>query len=98
MGRQLHRADALAALELAERHPGPIPLLITDVVMPGLGGRELAQRLTAKRPEIKVLYMSGYTDDAVILHGVLTADMPFLEKPFTPGGLARKVREVLDRK
>jgi two-component system cell cycle sensor histidine kinase/response regulator CckA len=94
----LEAPDGLAALELAERHRGPIPLLITDVVMPGLGGRELARRLTEKRPDTKVLYMSGYTDDAVILHGVLTADMPFLEKPFTPGGLARKVREVLDRK
>jgi hypothetical protein len=95
--RVLEAADALAALEVEKQHPEAIQLLITDVVMPGLGGRELAERLTARRPGIRVLYMSGYTDDAVILHGVLTADMPFLEKPFTPGGLARKVREVLDR-
>jgi two-component system, cell cycle sensor histidine kinase and response regulator CckA len=86
----------LAAMEVAERHQGPIHLLMTDVVMPGVGGREIAQQLSALRPDIRVLYMSGYTDDAVIVHGVLTADMPFLEKPFTAASLARKVRAVLD--
>lgn len=93
----LQALDGLAALELSKGHPGPIHLLVTDVVMPGLNGSELARRLTAQRPELKVLYMSGYTDDAVALYGVLTADMPLLEKPFTGSGLARRVREVLDR-
>jgi len=85
------------ALEIAERHPAPIPLLITDVVMPGMSGSDLATHLAASHPETRVLYMSGYTDDAVVLHGVLAADMAFLQKPFTAEVLARKVREVLDR-
>jgi CheY-like chemotaxis protein len=94
----LQAQHGLAAMEVAERHPGPIHLLLTDVVMPGMGGPEVARQLTARRPDMKVLYMSGYTDDAVVVHGVRTVDMPFLEKPFTAEGLARKVREVLDRK
>jgi hypothetical protein len=85
------------ALEIIERHASPIHLLMTDVIMPGLSGRELARRVTASRPEMKVLYMSGYTDDAVVLHGVLAADVAFLQKPFTAEALARKVREVLDQ-
>jgi hypothetical protein len=85
------------ALEICERHRGFIHLLITDVVMPGMGGRELAERLQASRPEMRTLYMSGYTDDAVVLHGVLAEDMAFLQKPFTAEALARTVREVLDR-
>jgi two-component system cell cycle sensor histidine kinase/response regulator CckA len=94
----LQAHHGLAAMEVAERHAGPIHLLLTDVVMPGMGGPEVARQLVARRPEMKVLYMSGYTDDAVVVHGVRTVDMPFLEKPFTAEGLARKVREVLDRK
>ena len=92
----LEAAHGAAALDLSEGHGGAIQLLITDVVMPGLTGSELAQRLTADRPEMKVLFMSGYTDDAVILRGVLTKEMPFVQKPFTIAQLARKVREVLD--
>jgi len=85
------------ALEIAERHGGCLQLLMTDVVMPGMSGRELAERLRARRPDVRILYMSGYTDDAVVLHGVLAADMAFLQKPFTADALARTVREVLDR-
>jgi nitrogen-specific signal transduction histidine kinase/ActR/RegA family two-component response regulator len=84
------------ALEVSRAHPGVIHLLVTDVVMPQMSGRELAQRLATLRPELKVLYMSGYTDDAIVRHGVLAAGIAFLSKPFTPDALALKVREVLD--
>jgi PAS domain S-box-containing protein len=84
------------AVEIARRHAGPIHLMVTDVVMPQMSGRELAQRLAAVRPDMKVLYMSGYTDDAIVRHGVLEAGTAFLSKPFTPDALAAKVREVLD--
>ena len=84
------------ALTLAHSRPGPIHLLLTDVVMPGMSGRELAERFTAKRPEVKVLYMSGYTDDAVVRHGVLRPGTAYLQKPFTPETLGHKVREALD--
>ena len=84
------------ALEISDRHQGPIHLMVTDVVMPQMSGRELAQRLQPIRPDMRVLYMSGYTDDAIVRHGVLGAGMAFLSKPFTPDALALKVREVLD--
>jgi response regulator RpfG family c-di-GMP phosphodiesterase len=83
------------AIEISERHRGPIHLMVTDVVMPQMSGRELAQRLLPVRPDMRVLYMSGYTDDAIVRHGVLGAGMAFLSKPFTPDALAVKVREVL---
>jgi CheY-like chemotaxis protein len=92
----LEAAHGAAALHLSERHQGKISLLITDVVMPGLTGSELAVRLTAERADMKVLFMSGYTDDAVVLRGVLTKQMPFVQKPFTILQLARRVRAVLD--
>ena len=84
------------ALKISEELEGPIQLLITDVVMPGMNGRELAERLQSLRPEMKVLYMSGYTDDAIARHGVLEPGVNFIDKPFVPESLARKVREVLD--
>jgi len=83
------------ALQLAERHTGPIHLLVTDVVMPGMSGRELARQLVTKRAGTKVLFLSGYADDAVARHGVLEPGTAFMQKPFTPSALARRVREVL---
>jgi len=84
------------ALQLLERHPGRVDLLMTDVVMPGMSGRDLADRVAERRPGIKVLYLSGYTDDAIVRHGVLEPGIAFLQKPFSADALARKVREVLD--
>jgi two-component system, cell cycle sensor histidine kinase and response regulator CckA len=87
--------DGHTALELAAMHAGQIHLLMTDVVMPGIGGHELAERVMKLRPEIKVLYMSGYTDQAVTQHGVLGQDAALLQKPFTLAALASKLREIL---
>jgi CheY-like chemotaxis protein len=84
------------ALSIAASHAGPIHLLLTDVVMPEMGGAELASRLSQRLPRLAVLYMSGYTDDAIIRHGVLQDGVPFIQKPFTAEGLLRRVREVLD--
>ncbi len=84
------------AERVAGQHDGPIHLLMTDVVLPGLNGREVARRLEATRPGIRVLYLSGYTDDAIVHHGVLEPGVAFLQKPFSPTVLGRKVREVLD--
>jgi len=86
-------ADALVT---CRQHEGPIHLLLTDVVMPQMSGPELADRLQIMRPETRVLYMSGYTGDAIVHYGVLERGVPLVEKPFTPDLLARKVREVLD--
>jgi len=94
----LEAPDGDAALHLAQRHHGPIHLLLTDVVMPRVGGRELAERLRVDRPDTRVLYTSGYTDDSVVRHGILEGGVAYLQKPFSPQGLARKVREVLDRR
>ena len=94
--RVLEAADGEEALRVAAGHDEPIHLLITDVVMPGAGGRATAERLTEQYPGIRVIYLSGYTDDAVIRHGVLREGVDFIQKPFTPAALARKVRGVLD--
>ncbi len=84
------------ALELAALHSGPIHLLMTDVVMPGISGRELSARVKAIRPEIRVLFMSGYTDQAVVHHGILETDAVLLQKPFTVAALAAKLRDILN--
>jgi two-component system, cell cycle sensor histidine kinase and response regulator CckA len=92
----LEAANGVDALRLAAEHAGPIDLLVSDVVMPCMGGRELANRLTAIRPGLKVPFLSGHTDDAVVRHGILAADVAFLQKPFTPASLAAKVRDVIE--
>src|SRR5205807_5601480 len=84
------------ALEIVAQHPSKIHLMITDVVMPGMNGRELAQHARARRSYLKVLYVSGYTGEAVLQHRLLEPGVAFLQKPFTPDVLARKTREVLD--
>jgi PAS domain S-box-containing protein len=88
--------NAGEAILLCEKHPGPIHLLVTDVVMPQMSGPELAKRLASTRAAMKVLCMSGYTDDSIVRHGVLESGMAFLQKPFTPESLTRKAREILD--
>ena len=92
----LEAADGKSALDEAAGHEGPIHLLITDVIMPEMSGRQLAERLKDRRPELKVLFVSGYADDAIVRHGILEPGIAFLQKPFSPESLARKVREVLD--
>jgi CheY-like chemotaxis protein len=92
----LASGSPLEAIRIADQHKGALPLLITDVVMPGLSGPALAERVTAARPETRVLYTSGYTDDAIYPHGKLGPNCAFLEKPFTRDDLMRKVRELLD--
>jgi two-component system, cell cycle sensor histidine kinase and response regulator CckA len=94
--RVLVARHAAEALLLCDAHVEPIHLLLTDVVMPNMSGAELAKRALTKRSSLKVLYMSGYTDDSVVRHGILESEMAFLQKPFTPETLTRKVREVLN--
>ena len=94
--RVLAMSDGASAVELVARHQGPIDLLVTDVMMPAMGGQLLAENFSARRPHGKILFVSGYTDDAVLRHGILAAGVNYLEKPFTATMLARKVRQVLD--
>ena len=94
--RVLEARQGSEALRTAAEHPAPIHLVLTDVIMPGLSGWELANRLASMRPEIKVLYTSGYTDNAIARHEVLAPRTAFLQKPFTLEVLLHKVRELLD--
>jgi len=96
--RILDARDAAEALAVARAHEGHIHLLVSDVVMPGGGGFQLATQLQAERPTMRVLYMSGYTDEAVVRHGLLERGLNYLQKPFTPAVLARRIRDVLDAK
>ncbi len=93
--RVVEAEDGEAGLAAASRHEGRIDLVITDVVMPGMGGRELVKQLAQMRPETKVLYLSGYTEDAILSEGTIETGAAFLQKPFTLQNLSRKVREVL---
>ncbi len=93
----LTAAEGVEALRVAHQHVGRIDLLMTDVIMPRMGGRELADQLTRRLPGLKVLFLSGYTDDAVVRQGILESEMAFVQKPFSPAVLTNKVRAVLDR-
>jgi CheY-like chemotaxis protein len=92
----LEARDPREALSIAEQFPGAIHLMLTDVVMPVMSGRQLTELLIPKRPEMQVLYMSGYTDDAIVHHGVLGQGTAFIGKPFAADELTRKIREILD--
>jgi CheY-like chemotaxis protein len=92
----IEAGDPMLAIQLASECDD-IALLVTDVIMPGMSGRALAELLAPKRPDMKVLYTSGYTDEAILRHGVLESGISFLQKPYTPDSLARRIREVLDR-
>jgi DNA-binding response OmpR family regulator len=89
--------DPQHAEQIAARFPGEIHLLLTDMVMPGTSGRELAERISARRQGIRVLFMSGYTDNVITSGGMLEEGLAFLQKPFSPGALVQKVREVLSQ-
>jgi CheY-like chemotaxis protein len=92
----LEARDGPTALQIASSHPGPIHLLLTDVIMPGMGGKAVVEQLSTGRHSLKILFMSGYTDEAIAHHGVLDPGVAFLQKPFDATSLARKVRAVLD--
>jgi two-component system cell cycle sensor histidine kinase/response regulator CckA len=93
--RVLQAGEGDEALRVARTHAGPLHLLLTDVVMPGMNGRELGQRMSEERPETRLLYMSAYTEDEVILRGVRVAEVGFLAKPFSLDGLESAVKSAL---
>jgi response regulator RpfG family c-di-GMP phosphodiesterase len=88
--------NAAEAMLISRNYPGMIHLMVTDVIMPGMSGAQLATELFVTRPRMKVLYVSGYTDDTIVRHGVLEPGLAFLQKPFSPKTLARKVSEILN--
>ncbi|MCI0527279.1 MAG: response regulator, partial [Nitrospira sp.] len=94
----LEAENGLEALRISEQYEGPIHLTVTDMIMPQMGGRELVEHLVSLHLEMKVLYISGYTDNTFIQHSLSDPNVAFLQKPFTPDTLVRKVREVLDAK
>ena len=94
--RVLTASDGDQALDMLEEENGQIGLVLTDVVMPQMGGKEMVQELKKNQSRLKVLYMSGYTANSIVHHGILDQGVAFIQKPFTPNSLARKVREVLD--
>ena len=96
--RVLAAEDAERALDIAAAYAGTIAVVITDVVMPGMSGPAVAERLQALRPGARVLFMSGYTDAAIGQHGVIDRETHFIQKPFSADALLRKVREVLDQR
>jgi len=94
--RVLEARHGAEALVICDEQKDPIHMLMTDLIMPDMSGKQLAERVAAQRPETKILFMSGYTDNAIFHHGVLELGTNFLQKPFTPNTLVRKVRAVLD--
>ena len=93
--RVVEAANGREALDHIQEHDGTLDLIVTDVVMPGLDGPGLAERVAALRPALPILFMSGYTDDEIVRRGLLQAGQPFLQKPFTPEGLIERVAELL---
>ena len=94
----LQASSGEEAIKVIEERDGPLHLLMTDIVMPGMSGRELAEIMRARSPEVPILFTSGYTNDAIMQHGILEADAAFLPKPYTPAILLSKVRQMLDRR